>query len=49
MKHAQRLARLLPAADFRVVTGASHTLPLVVADKKLTDLARPRRSARPNR
>jgi len=39
MKHARRLASLLPNCTLEVVVGASHALPLVVADKILEQLA----------
>jgi hypothetical protein len=39
MNHARRLASLLPNSTLEVVAGASHALPLVVADKILEQLA----------
>jgi len=39
MNHAGRLTSLLPDNTLEVVAGASHALPLVVADKILEQLA----------
>ena len=39
MNHARRLASLLPDSTLEVVAGASHALPLAVADKILEQLA----------